>query len=301
MTPVMPDDSDVEHRRIEVGPDADGRQVTLHVVLAGPKNGKPVILLHGFPEFWWSWRYQIRPLAEAGFRVIVPDMRGYNTSDKPVGVRAYRMENLVSDVAGLVRAFGYERTHLVAHDWGGLVAWSVAASRPDVVDRLVTMNAPHPTLFQRELRSRAQLKKSWYVFAFQLPWFPEKRLQERKTLERAFRGWSRRREHFDDAAITRYADAIREPGAASAMVNYYRAAFRSFVTRDVLRGLRLPSIAAKTLVIWGMDDRALGPKLIVGLEPHVPHLRIERIAEASHWVAQDAPEKVNALLLGFLA
>lgn len=286
-------DADVEHRTVEVGPDADGRPIKLHVAVAGPEDGQPVVLLHGFPEFWWSWRYQILPLVEAGFRVIAPDLRGYNTSERPAGVRAYRLDNLVSDVAGLVRALGYSSVHLVAHDWGGVIAWHVAASRPEVVERLVILNAPHPALFVRELRRWSQLKRSWYVFAFQLPLFAEHRLAQRATLVRTFRGWSRRREHFDDAAIDRYLEAVRQPGAARSMVNYYRALFRE-------RPRRLAAIAAKTLVLWGTDDRALGPDLLVGLEPHVRDLRIERVEGASHWVAQDAPEKVNALLLEFL-
>jgi len=291
----VPAESELEHRRIAVGPDADGRQVALHVVLAGPETGTPVILLHGFPEFWWSWRYQIAPLVEAGYRVIAPDMRGYNTSDKPSAVRAYRMANLISDVAGLVHALGYTKTHLVAHDWGGAIAWGVAALRPDVVDRLVILNAPHPTLFSRELRNPSQLKKSWYMFFFQLPRLPERRLREHETIARTFRGWTHRREHFDDATIERYVEAIRQPGAATATVNYYRAALREVASRS-----SVPVITRPTMVIWGMDDRALGPELIVGLEPYVPGVRIERIEDASHWVAQDAPEKVNALLLDFL-
>ncbi len=286
-------DADVEHRTIEVGPDADGRSIKLHVAVAGPEDGQPIVLLHGFPEFWWSWRYQILPLVVAGFRVIAPDLRGYNISEKPVGVRAYRLDNLVSDIAGLVRALGYARVHLVAHDWGGVIAWHVAASRPEVVERLVILNAPHPALFVRELRRWSQLKRSWYVFAFQLPLFAEHRLAKRTTLVRTFRGWSRRREHFDDATIDRYLAAVRRPGAARSMVNYYRALFRE-------RPRRLAPISAKTLVLWGTDDRALGPELLVGLEPHVRDLRIERVEDASHWVAQDAPEKVNALLLEFL-
>jgi len=286
-------DDEVEHRRIDVGPDADGRHLHLHVALAGPERGTPVVLLHGFPEFWWSWRYQIAPLAAAGFRVIAPDLRGYAGSDRPPEIHAYRMDNLVADVAGLIRALGYARAHVVAHDWGGAIAWHVAATRPEVVDRLAILNAPHPTVFQRELRTVEQLKKSWYMFAFQLPGFPERRLQERETLVRTFRGWSRRREHFDDATIDRYVDAVRTPGAARAMVAYYRAALRH------LPG-PVPRIDAETLVIWGMDDRALGPRLLDGLEAHVARLRIERIPDASHWVAQDAPERVNELLLDFL-
>jgi pimeloyl-ACP methyl ester carboxylesterase len=291
MQPIR--DDEVEHRRVDVGPDADGRHLWLHVALAGPEGGTPVVLLHGFPEFWWSWRYQMGPLAAAGFRVIAPDLRGFAGSDRPPDVRAYRMDNLVADVAGLVRALGHERGHLVAHDWGGAIAWHVAATRPDVVDRLVILNAPHPTLFLRELHRAEQLKKSWYMFAFQVPGLPEKRLCERETLVRTFRGWSRRREHFDDATIDRYVEAVRTPGAARAMVGYYRAALRH-------RPGPVPRIEADTLVIWGMDDRALGPGLLVGLDVHVAHLRIERIPDASHWVAQDAPERVNALLLDFL-
>jgi pimeloyl-ACP methyl ester carboxylesterase len=291
MQPIR--DDEVEHRRIDVGPDADGRHLWLHVAFAGPKDGTPVVLLHGFPEFWWSWRYQMAPLAAAGFRVIAPDLRGYAGSDRPPEIRAYRMENLVADVAGLVRALGYEHTHLVAHDWGGAIAWHVAATRPDVVDRLAILNAPHPAIFRRELGRLEQLKKSWYMFAFQLPGFPERRLQERETLVRTFRGWSRRREHFDDATIDRYVEAVRVPGAARAMVDYYRAGLRHMPGP-------VPRIDAETLVIWGMDDRALGPGLLVGLDAHVARLRIERIPGASHWVAQDAPERVNALLLDFL-
>jgi pimeloyl-ACP methyl ester carboxylesterase len=291
MQPIR--DDEVEHRRVDVGPDADGRHLWLHVAFAGPADGTPVVLLHGFPEFWWSWRYQVGPLAAAGFRVIAPDLRGYGGSDRPPEIRAYRMENLVADVAGLVRALGHAKTHLVAHDWGGAIAWHVAATRPEVVDRLAILNAPHPAIFRRELGRLEQLQKSWYMFAFQVPGIPERRLQERATLVRTFRGWSRRREHFDDATIDRYVEAVRVSGAARAMVAYYRAGLRH------LPG-PVPRIDADTLVIWGMDDRALGPGLLVGLDAHVSRLRIERIPGASHWVAQDAPERVNALLLDFL-
>jgi pimeloyl-ACP methyl ester carboxylesterase len=290
------DDRDARHRTVDVGPDADGRHVRLHVASLGEGavGRPPVVLLHGFPEHWWSWRYQLPALADAGFAVYAPDLRGYATSDKPAGVAAYHVDRLVEDVAGLVRSLGVERVHLVGHDWGGVVAWHVAARRPELVERLVVMNAPHPNLFARELRTLEQLRKSWYVFAFQLPWFPESRLVRRSTVARTFRGWSRRREHFGDAVLDRYVEAIATPGAPTAMVNWYRA----LVRRPVLR---VPRIDAETLLIWGMDDRALGPRLTVGLEPHVPKVRVARIAEASHWVQQDAPEKVNALLRAFLA
>jgi pimeloyl-ACP methyl ester carboxylesterase len=289
------DDREVRHRSVDVGPDADGRHVRLHVASLGEGavSRPPVVLLHGFPEHWWSWRFQMPALADAGFAVYAPDQRGYADSDKPRGVSAYHVDRLVEDVAGLVRSLGVERVHLVGHDWGGVVAWHVAARRPELVERLVVMNAPHPNLFARELRTLEQLRKSWYIFAFQLPWFPESRLVRRSTLERTFRGWSRRREHFGDAVIDRYVDAVATPGAPTAMVHWYRALLRRPV-------LHIPRIEAETLLVWGMDDRALGPRLTEGLEAHVPRLRIARIAEASHWVQQDAPEKVNELLLAFL-
>jgi pimeloyl-ACP methyl ester carboxylesterase len=148
--------------------------VRLHVVTAGPEDGPLVVLLHGFPEFWYSWHNQIPALVEAGYRVVAPDMRGYNRSEKPSGVDAYHIDELVSDVAGLVRAFDRESGHIVGHDWGGLVAWQTAIDRPSVVDRLAVLNAPHPSKYEEVIRtSLSQLRKSWYVFYFQLPFLPE--------------------------------------------------------------------------------------------------------------------------------
>src|SRR5205807_2242388 len=136
-------------------------------------SGPPAVLLHGFPEFWYSWRHQLPALAAAGFRVIAPDMRGYNLSAKPPGIRSYCLEALTGDVVGLVRHLGYERAVIAGHDWGGAVAWHTALTRPDVVERLVILNSPHPATFLRELRTFAQLRKSWYMFFFQLPLLPE--------------------------------------------------------------------------------------------------------------------------------
>src|SRR5512134_2857495 len=148
--------------------------IQLHIVQAGPQSGVPVMLLHGFPEFWYGWRKQIPALAEAGCRVIVPDQRGYNLSDKPEGVKAYSVNTLVDDIHGLIDALGYEKVNLVGHDWGAIVSWSVAHRHPDRLQRLGILNAPHPLVTRRFLlRDLDQIRRSWYIMYFQLPWLPE--------------------------------------------------------------------------------------------------------------------------------
>lgn len=271
--------------------------IRLHYVEAG--EGPLVILIHGFPEFWYSWHHQIPALAEAGFRVIAPDMRGYNLSEKPPGVKSYREETLADDIAGLVEMTGADQATIVGHDWGGAVAWSVAGLRPEVVTKLVVMNAPHPLALRRELRSPSQLLKSWYFFFFQLPWLPEAvfRMRDFAVLERTLRQGPVRPETFSDDDIQRYKDAMARPGALTATINYYRAALR----RNPFRvGESASKITTPTLLIWGEQDSYLGLGLTEALDDWVPGIRVERIADASHWVQLDAPEKVNQLMLDFL-
>ena len=273
----------------------------LHYVEAGA--GPLMVLLHGFPEFWYSWRFQIPALARAGFRVIAPDMRGYNLSEKPPGVVSYRMKHLSADVAALISHAGERRAVVVGHDWGGAVAWAVAARYPERVGKLVVMNAPHPAAFARELKSWKQTRKSWYILFFQLPWLPELlfRLGGRRALEQAFRRGSLRPERFTDEAIDRYTAALLQPGALNATINYYRAAFRSAL-RQVLRGggTQNKPITLPTLLIWGEQDRFLGTELTEDLALFVPDLRLLRIPKASHWVQIDAFERVNEGVLEFL-
>jgi pimeloyl-ACP methyl ester carboxylesterase len=268
--------------------------VRLHYVEAG--SGPVVVLLHGFPEFWYSWRAQIAALAAAGFRVLALDMRGYNESDKPPGVENYRLEKLTADVAGLIRQAGAECAHVVGHDWGGAVAWAVAMHRPEVVRRLAVLNAPHPAAYQRELRRPGQLLRSWYVLFFQVPWVPEWLLSagDYALLERALRREPLSPGAFTDVDIQRYKEALARPGALTATISYYRAAFRHSLT--IQRSLR--PIAAPTLLVWGEQDRYLVPRLTEGLESWVPRLRVERL-RASHWVQKDASEEVNRLLIDF--
>jgi pimeloyl-ACP methyl ester carboxylesterase len=271
--------------------------VKLHCVEAGA--GPIVVLLHGFPEHWYAWRHQIPALAAAGFRVLAPDMRGYNLSDKPRGVRHYRLDVLARDVVELIRHAGATRAHVIGHDWGGLVAWRVAMSHPTVVERLVVLNAPHPGVVCRGLFRNGQLKRSRYILFFQVPRLAERRFArgDFAILRRSLRRDPVRPGAFSEEEIQRYVEAMRRPGALTAALNYYRAIFRA---APLLLFKSHPRIDVPVLLIWGERDRYLGRHLIDGTERWVGDLRVERIAEASHWVQADAPERVNALLLEHL-
>jgi pimeloyl-ACP methyl ester carboxylesterase len=280
--------------------------VRLHYVAAGDEADPLVVLLHGFPEFWYSWRRQIPALAEAGFRVVAPDMRGYNRSEKPRGVGSYRPDVLVADVSGLVEYFDCEQARVVGHDWGGLVAWATAIRRPAVVEKLTVLNAPHPERYRRELRRNPeQWRRSWYAGGFQLPWLPEFLLGARDCervaemlRETANPGT------FDETDLQRYREAACRPGALTAMLNYYRAAFREEVRETVraLLGGERPSreVRVPTLLVWGEDDPALGVELTDGVERWVPDLRVERFPDATHWVQNDRPEAVSESVVDFL-
>lgn len=269
--------------------------IRMHYVESG--SGPLVVLLHGFPEFWYSWRHQIPALAEAGFRVVAPDLRGYNETEKTVGVSSYRIEKLTADVAALIEHLGYTCAHIVGHDWGGVVAWQMPVHYPELVDRLAVLNGPHPGAFLRELSTFDQLRRSWYILFFQLPWLPELAFSAFGYLSlEILLKTEPRRGAFDDEAIARYKDAFRTPGALHAAINWYRAAFRrgpGGMSR-LARAIHCP-----TLLIWGERDAHLTPRLCDGLEKWVVDLTVERL-DASHWVQADEPERVNELLTDFL-
>jgi pimeloyl-ACP methyl ester carboxylesterase len=271
--------------------------VRLHYAEAGA--GPTVVLLHGFPEFWYSWRKQIPALAAAGFRVLAPDLRGYNLSDKPAGVHAYRMELLTADVAGLIAHVGGGPAAVVGHDWGGAVAWMMPLRHPESVSRLAILNAPHPAAFVRALRTWEQLTRSWYMFFFQLPWLPEEVLRSRgyAFLDRALLH-DARPGAFSPEDVRLYRRALGRPGALTAALNYYRAAFRG-LSRRARRADRL--ITVPVLTVWGDRDRYLGPGLTEGVGRWVPNLTTHHLPDASHWVQNDAPEEVNRLLIDFLS
>jgi pimeloyl-ACP methyl ester carboxylesterase len=269
--------------------------IRLHAVTEG-ERGPLVVLLHGFPECWYSWREYLHPLAEAGFRAVAPDMRGYDLSDKPKGVLNYQLPMLTADVLGLVEALGEQKAVIVGHDWGGVVAWRFAMEYPEAVEKLVVLNAPHPARMQEELRHVRQLRKSWYVFFFQLPWLPEALIGSNplRFLERGMRGSAVRKRAISDEDLRVYAEAWRQPGALTATINYYRAVVRW--------GMHLPNrqIVAPTLLIWGEEDIALGKELAAGTERYVPNLRVHFIPNCGHWVQQEAADEVREVLLDFL-
>jgi epoxide hydrolase 4 len=277
---------------------ADLGEVRLHYVEAG--EGPLVVLLHGFPEFWYGWRSQIPALARAGFRVVAPDMRGYNLSSKPEGVAAYDADGLAADVRDLVHERGADRALLGGHDWGAAVAWFTAINHPDVVERLAIVNVPHPRKFLRHLRrAPKQMAKSWYIFFFQIPWVPERATRAGRYL--AFRRLAlgtARRDVFSADDIDRYVEAWSQPGALTATMNYYRAALRQTPRRADARWGR--PVQAPTLVIWGERDAYLVPELAEPDRRDVPNLeRVVRLPEASHWVQHEEPERVSQLLIEF--
>jgi pimeloyl-ACP methyl ester carboxylesterase len=277
-----------EHRYADLG------DVRLHYVERG--EGPLVVLLHGFPEFWFEWREQIPALVDAGFRVVAPDMRGYNLSSKPRGISAYKGDVVAKDIADLIHHLGEERAVVVGHDWGAAIAWWLAMEHPDVVKRLVILNVPHPKRMLQGFRNLRQLRKSWYMFFCQLPFIPEKGIARDRfgAFRRAFKTDPVR--PYTDAEIDRYVESWRQPGAITAMLNYYRAAFRRTSPRAVAN---LPKIDAPVLVIWGKLDSVLGSELAEPPPELVPNARVEWLPDASHWSPHDEPEKVNRLLIDF--
>jgi pimeloyl-ACP methyl ester carboxylesterase len=272
--------------------------IRLHAVEAGPEDGPLLIFLHGFPELWYGWRQQIEPFAEAGFRVLAPDQRGYNTSDKPKGVRAYGRDSLARDVLGLIDEAGREKAYVVGHDWGGIVAWWLGMKHPDRIERLAILNCPHPGVMWRHLlRNPRQRKRSWYMAFFQLPRLPELALRKDgyknlvKTLRRTSRNGT-----FTDEDVRVYREAWAQPGALTGMLNWYRAGLR-------VRPFPPPSsrVTVPTLLIWGTKDRALGEDLAQPSIDLCDHGRLARIEEATHWLQHEEPERVNALIGDFFS
>ncbi|BDG04425.1 alpha/beta fold hydrolase [Anaeromyxobacter oryzae] len=270
----------------------------------GPPDGPLLLLLHGFPELARSWRHQLPALASAGFRAVAPDLRGYGESDLS---GPYDLETLSADVAGLVRALGRRRAVVVGHDWGGAMAWATAVLRPEVVERLVVLSCPYPAVFAAEVvRNPRQLLRSAYMLFFQLPVLPDWTLARRgaAAVARALRGGSAIRSAWPREELDRYRAAFLRPGAASAALGYYRAAFRS--PRVLGREGRAHPIAVPTLVVWGVRDRFLGVEMIARdrMAPffapgNAPSIVL--VDEAGHFVQNEAPDRVNAALLGWLA
>lgn len=268
--------------------------IRLHYVTQG--EGPLMLMLHGFPEFWYSWRHQIPEFAK-NYKVVALDLRGYNESDKPQQQSAYVMSELVKDVEGVIQGLGYDRCVLVGHDWGGAIAWNFAYAHPEMVERLIVLNLPHPAKFAEGLRTPGQLLRSWYAFFFQVPALPEFLIQwsDYQVIESAFKGMAINKSAFTQADIEAYKDAASRRGALTAMLNYYRKAFTNVMSGD-WSVLQVP-----TLMIWGEEDTALGKELTYGTEKYVRDFQIRYIPKCSHWVQQEQPALVNQYMREFLA
>jgi len=282
---------ELEHSYIETN------GIKLHVVQAGPQSGVPVVLLHGFPEFWYGWRNQIPSLVAEGCRVIVPDQRGYNLSDKPKGAKNYVVSTLVDDIIGLIDALGYEKVNLVGHDWGAVVAWTLAVKYPERLHKLSIMNVPHPAVMRRFLtRDLEQIRRSWYIFFFQLPWLPERFMSAEswRGAVSALRG-SGKIHTFTNEDIEKYKEAWSQPEAMTSMINWYRA-----VIRHMPKLPKEPRVKIPTLMMWGMKDFALSHRMARPSMDYVDEGNLMLFPEATHWVQHDASEEVNHYLIDFI-
>ncbi len=273
--------------------------ITLHAAVAGPLDGPLVILLHGFPEGHFAWDGYLGALAEKGFRVVAPDQRGYNLSDKPSQVQAYGFEQLGKDVLGLMDAMARDRAALVGHDWGAAVAWWVAMAAPERVARLVPINVPHPLVMRDHLlRNQKQLLRSWYMFFFQLPWLPEALIGSREgqpmfeRLRRAGRPGS-----LDSKIEAQCRAAWQQPGAIAGMLSWYRAALRNVNLKPPHEG----RVAAPTLLIWGQKDPILGQEMALPSLRYCEDGRVHWFPEATHWVLHEEQSAILSLLSQFLA
>ena len=269
--------------------------VSLQAVAAGPHDGPVIVLLHGFPEFWYGWRRQIEPLAAAGFRVIVPEQRGYNLSGKPDGVSAYALTEPVSDVIAIADQLGREKIFLAGHDWGAAVAWSTALLHPQRIAKLAVLNVPHPSVMRKFLSTRPrQLLRSWYMFFFQLPWLPEAvfsafnfRIGSRALLRFSRPGT------FSEEDLAQYRAAWSQPGALTGMINWYRALFRTRV-KFPDKIVRVP-----TRILWGERDAFLLAEMARESLRYCTNAELFTFANATHWLQHEEPARVSELLIDF--
>jgi epoxide hydrolase 4 len=271
--------------------------VQLHVAEAGPKDGPLVVLLHGFPECWYGWRYQLPYLASLGYRVWAPDQRGYGESSKPQGVGAYELPALVNDILGLLDSSGTGKMTLVGHDWGGLVAWWLGLLAPERLDKLIILNAPHPEAMRARLwYDVRQMVRSWYMLYFQLPWVPEliMKLSQGRLLEQTMLR-SSRKGTFSEVDMEQYRRAWMQPDTYTCMLNWYRAL--------VQRSPAVPqqgTVSVPTLLIWGAKDAFLRQELAKQSLTYCKDGRLEWIEEATHWVQHEEAVRVNELIRSFI-
>ena len=275
--------------------------IALHVVLAGPASGKPLVFLHGFPEFWFGWRLQIDHFVSSGYRVIIPDQRGFNLSDKPAGIASYSLDLLAKDVVGVLDTVTDSKAFVVGHDWGAVVTWYLAARYSERVSRTAMLSVPHPRILITNLiKNPAQLRRSWYLFFFQLPWLPEHILRRRDwaLLVRVLRDTSPRGV-FSDADLGQYKESWSRECALTAMLNWYRAALlcpSKFALDSKASRVKVPA-----LLIWGKNDRFMHEAMARESLQYCDDGHLEIFETATHWVQHEQPARVNNLLSQFFA
>ncbi|MEA5576170.1 alpha/beta hydrolase [Anabaena sp. UHCC 0451] len=269
--------------------------INLHYVTQG--EGALMLMLHGFPEFWYSWRHQIPEFAQ-DYQVVAVDLRGYNDSDKPEAQSAYVMDEFVKDIQGIITGLGYESCILVGHDWGGAIAWNFAYAHPDMVEKLIILNLPHPAKFAQGFSTPQQLLRSYYIFLFQIPFIPELIIQasDYEAIAKAIKGTAFNKTAVTKTDIQAYKDAAAKRGAITAMLNYYRNLFDQLNLNKTWPILEIP-----TLMIWGEHDTALGKELTYATQEYVRNLQIKYIANSGHWVQQEQPELVTEYMREFLS
>jgi pimeloyl-ACP methyl ester carboxylesterase len=284
--------STVQHEYIEVN------GIKLHIAKQG-KGKKLVLLLHGWPEFWYTWRYQIPVLAEK-FTVMAPDLRGFNLSDKPKGIANYKADVVANDIAALIKKSGFKKAHIVGHDWGGAIAWVFATMYPELTDKLVVCNCPHPKIMLDNFKTNPmQVLRSWYMFVHQIPVLPELLYKNMLPLfyKQFVRGWMFNKQNFTDADLNAFVEAFKHDGALTSSINYYRAMMQTRPNTSIFK----QKIQSPTLLIWGEGDKALGKELTYGTEKYVDATYdVKYISNCSHWTQNDCPEEVNKYLLDFL-
>lgn len=277
---------------------ADVNGIRLHYAEQG--EGDLIILLHGWPEFWYCWRKQIPELAKH-YHVVAPDLRGFNESDKPSKVSEYKIETVTKDIVELIEKTGHTKATVIAHDWGGAVGYELGMNYPEKLNKLIIMNSPHPSVMKKQLMTNPkQRKRSSYMFLFQIPLLPElfMKLTLRKTFTKSFRGWAYNKEQFPDDVIEEYVKAFSKKGAMRGGLNWYRAAFRSW--KEDNKKEKKP-VSVQTLIIWGENDKALGKELTYDLDKYFSApFEIKYIPKCSHWVQNEYPELVNQYILKFM-
>lgn len=275
-------------------------QLEFNVAAAG-SGDRLVLCLHGFPESSLSWRHQMVPLAHAGYRVWAPDLRGYGQTTRPVGLEAYRLEDLLDDVTALIEVSKARRVILVGHDWGGIISWYYALRRSEKLEALIVLNGPHPACFEREIHHWRQLRRSWYMAVFQIPWVPEAVLAAGRAgmIGAIFQRMRMSANHHSKDMVSLYRQQAAEPGALTAMLNYYRAAIRGGGAARQ-RALGYPVISVPTLVLWGLKDQALAKQNLDDLGKFVTNLTVVTLEQSGHFVHQDEPQRVTDEILGWL-